>query len=164
MAVNEIFWINSDRIPGLAIVLRPRGDDWLKDELLRMKRAGIATVVSLLERDEAEILGLAKESSIAVQSGLEYLSYPIPDRCIPEDLVSFQSFVSGLANRLRTGARIGIHCRGSIGRATITASCTLIHLGWNPSDALTAIEAARGCTVPDTPEQKVWILRYEPRS
>jgi protein-tyrosine phosphatase len=56
---------------------------------------------------------------------------------------------------------MGVHCRGSIGRATVTAACTLIHLGWTPQAALSAIQAARGCAVPDTQEQEDWILRYK---
>jgi len=67
-----------------------------------------------------------------------------------------------LARCVSTGVRGGIHCRGSIGRATITAACTLIHLGWKPREALGAIESARGIAVPDTQEQEDWILQYRP--
>ena len=74
----------------------------------------------------------------------------------PEDPLAM-----GLADRLRTGERIGVHCRGSIGRSTVTAACALIHLGWQPQAALEAIAAARGCAVPDTEEQRRWILSYE---
>ncbi len=42
-----------------------------------------------------------------------------------------------------------------------TAACTLIHLGWKAKDALAAIQAARGCVVPDTEEQMRWILKYK---
>jgi hypothetical protein len=41
------------------------------------------------------------------------------------------------------------------------AASILIHLGWKPLQALKAIGAARGCPVPDTPEQRNWILAYE---
>jgi protein-tyrosine phosphatase len=61
---------------------------------------------------------------------------------------------------LRAGEHMGVHCRGSIGRATVTAACTLIHIGWTPNDALAAIQTARGCTVPDTHEQEDWVLQY----
>jgi hypothetical protein len=54
-----------------------------------------------------------------------------------------------------------MHCRGSIGRAPVTAACTLVHLGWTPADALKAIEKARGCSLPDTEEQRRWILSYK---
>ena|ERR1035441_7165536 len=161
--MNEIFWIKGKPSPSLAIVLRPRGDDWLEDELQRMKRGGIQTLVSLLEEDEAASLGLALESSVAAQIGIQFLSYPIPDVHVPPHLDSFRRFIAELTNRLAAGTHIGVHCRGSIGRATVTAACTLIHLGWQPIDALEAIEMARGLSVPDTQEQKDWILRYRPQ-
>jgi protein-tyrosine phosphatase len=156
--VNDIFWIEGSPKPvsgQLAIVMRPRGDEWLQADLLHLKQAGIQTIVSMLEYWEAESVGLSRERAASERIGLRFLSYPIPDR------VSFDAFVNGLASRLQQGERIGVHCRGCIGRSTIVAACTLIKLGWNPKAALRAIQDARGCAVPDTPEQKAWILRYE---
>ena len=165
--MKEVFWIKplhaEIEVP-LAIVLRPRGDDWLNDALIGMKREGIQTVSSMLENWEAESLGLKFERSAAEQVGITFLNYPIPDRETPTDVNAFGRFVDGLANRLREGERIGIHCRGSIGRATIAAACALIHLGWKPAAALAAIEETRGCQVPDTEEQRDWIMRYEVRA
>jgi protein-tyrosine phosphatase len=54
-----------------------------------------------------------------------------------------------------------VHCRGCIGRSTVTAACALIHLGWKPESALVAIQAARGVLVPQTQEQEDWILHYQ---
>jgi protein-tyrosine phosphatase len=161
--MNEIFWIKSQLPPPppLAVVLRPRGDEWLEEELLQMKQGGIQTLVSLLEEDEAAWLGLEEEGPVAEQIGMQFLSYPIPDVHLPPHPDSFGTFVAGLADRLRAGIRVGIHCRGSIGRATVTAACTLIHLGWEPKTALEAIAAARGLAVPDSQEQEDWILSYK---
>jgi protein-tyrosine phosphatase len=159
--MNEIFWIKGSPPAPLAVVLRPRGDDWLKDELLRMKQAGIQTLVSLLEEGEAALLGLAQEGLIAGQIGMQFVSFPIPDVHVPPNLNTFRKFAAGLASRLGAGVNVGVHCRGSIGRATVTAACTLIHLGWNPKTALKAIASARGLAVPDTQEQQDWILNYK---
>ena len=159
--MSDIFWIGGSPPPGLAIVARPRGTDWLEDEMLRLKRGGIDTLVSLLEKHEAEWLGLEDEPGAAAKAGIQFLSYPIRDTQVPARMASFRSFAGDLAARLRAGERIGVHCRGSIGRATVTAACTLIHLGWKPSDALSAVEETRGCPVPDTEEQRRWILAYE---
>jgi protein-tyrosine phosphatase len=159
--VNDIFWIKADPPVPLAVVMKPRGGDWLEDDLLRMKRSGIEALVSLLERDEAEMLGLGEESSLAIKIGLQFLSHPIPDVHVPSSTIAFREFAAGLADRLLAGEHIGVHCRGSIGRSTVTAACALIHLGWTPQAALAAIEAARGCLVPDTLEQRDWILRYK---
>ena len=159
--MHDVFWIKGDPPPTLAVVMRPRGGDWLADELLRMRREGVQILVSLLEEREAEMLGLAEEGSLAQRSGMKFLSYPIPDVHVPQDFDSFRAFAEMLASHLRAGEGIGVHCRGSIGRATVTAACALIHLGWEPKVALAAIEAARGCPVPDTEEQHRWILDYK---
>lgn len=174
--MNGVYWIYGDatlplapappRSPRLApmplaIVLCPRGGRHLAGELSHFKNAGVQTLVSLLSREQVEMLDLRQEGELARRLGMEFLHHPIPDHELPPDLGSFQTFVEGLADRLRKGERIGIHCWGSIGRATVTAACTLIHLGWPAEAALVAIETARGCPVPDTEEQERWILDYE---
>jgi protein-tyrosine phosphatase len=161
--MNDIFWIKGEPPAPLAIVLRPHGGDRLEDELLQIKNAGIQTIVSLLEKHEAAFLELSEEARVARKAGLYFLSFPIPDTQIPSDTAAFETFIKYLANRLRVGEHIGVHCRGSIGRATVTAACALIHLGWSPKSALFAIAAARGCAVPDTQEQENWILNYQPK-
>jgi len=162
--VKDIFWIapgEDSPASRLAIVLRPRGDEWLRDELSRMKDAGIGTLVSLLEHWEADYLGLQQEEKIAKEVGFNFLSYPIPDRSVPSDKTSFHRFIHGLVTRLQSKESVGVHCRGCIGRSTLVVACVLIHFGWTPESALSAIEAARGCSVPDTEEQREWILGYE---
>jgi len=174
--VNGVYWINgpslvprasASRLPlkpvrlPLAIVLCPRGGRYLHSEMLNLHRAGIDTLVSLLSQEQVEMLELKDEGPLARRAGMHFLHHPIPDHQLPPDPRAFRHFVEGLAHRLRGGQRIGIHCWGSIGRATITAACTLIHLGWPAATALTAIEAARGCPVPDTEEQERWILNYK---
>jgi protein-tyrosine phosphatase len=158
--MKNIFWIKGNPPAKLAIVLRPQGDNKLEEELLRLKRSGIHTLVSLLEHWEAGSLGLADEGPAAVHVGLNFLSYPFPYTHVPVDTDFFRSFVAGLADRLRSGESVGVHCRGSVGRSAIVVACTLIHLGWQPEAALKAIEAARGLPVPDTQEQTDWILSY----
>ncbi|MGD0294013.1 MAG: hypothetical protein ABSB30_09180 [Terracidiphilus sp.] len=158
--MKDIFWIKGDPLAPLAIVLRPQGDAMLEGELLRLKRSGIQTLVSLLEHWEADLLGLAKEGPAALQVGLNFLSYPFPHAHVPVDTVSFRKFVAGLADLLRAGEKVGVHCQGSVGRSTIVVACTLMHLNWQPEAALEAIEMARGVPVPDTPEQVEWILNY----
>ena len=155
-----IFPIDGNPPVPLAVVLCPYGGKGLKDELVELKMGGIQTLVSLLEKPEAAMLGLAEEGHLAEQIGLQFLSFPIPDTHVPPAPAPFKDFVKDLASRLRAGEHIGVHCRGSVGRATVTAACTLVELGWAPNAALAAIEAARGCPIPDTDEQEHWILNY----
>lgn len=161
MTTKEVFWIEGSAPVQLAVVLCPRGGDWLPHEMLRLRRSGIKTVVSLLEPEEAGYLELAQEPAAARAAGLDFLSYPILDGSVPVDEAGFHSFVAGLAERLKKGDSIGVHCRACIGRAIITTTCTLVELGWKPKAALAAVAEARGCQVPNTYEQKAWILRYK---
>jgi protein-tyrosine phosphatase len=159
--MNEILWIKGYPPPPLAVVLRPQDPARALETLRAYKQAGIQTLVSLLREDEAMLLGLEDEGALVEQAGMRFVSYPIFDACVPQDTTSFKRFAAGLADRLGAGIRVGVHCRGSIGRATVTAACALIHLGWKPKAALAAVQAARGCTVPDTEEQRRWILDYK---
>lgn len=149
---------------GLAVVLCPRGGRYLHGELAHLSRAGIDTLVSLLSDEQVEMLDLTDEGDVARRVGMQFLHHPIPDHELPSDPRAFRAFIEGLAERVRRGHRIGIHCWGSIGRATVTAACTLIHLGWDAEAALVAVEAARGCPVPDTEQQQRWILSYRAKA
>jgi protein-tyrosine phosphatase len=172
--VNGVFWImgpsanpaaSAQLEPvGLAVVLCPRGGRFLHGELAHLSRAGIDTLVSLLSEEQVEMLELTEEAQTARRVGMHLLHHPIPDHELPPDPKAFRTFIEGLAQRVRRGHRIGIHCWGSIGRATVTAACTLIHLGWDAEAALAAVEAARGCPVPDTEQQQRWILSYRAKA
>jgi len=104
--MKEVFWIEGDPKSALAIVLRPRGNDWLKDELLRMQQNGIGTLISMLEEDEADSLGLAEESRIAEQIGLSFLSYPIPDRTTPAKRLRIASALENASESIAAEASV----------------------------------------------------------
>lgn len=159
--MEEVFWIQGKPEAPLAIVLCPFGGEGLEEELRVLRQQGVETLVSLLEKDEAAWLGLSEEGPLAERAGMEFISYPIRDTRVPRDAANFRQFAAGLAKRLRAGRHIALHCRGSIGRAPLTAACTLIHLGWTARAALAAIESARGSRIPDTEEQLRWILNYK---
>jgi protein-tyrosine phosphatase len=159
-----VFWIyGQPALPPLAVVLCPRGGWWLREDLESYQRAGVQTLVSLLDTEQTRMLDLTAEGRSAERLGLRFLSFPLPDHSLPPDETAFRNFVAELAEGLRSGERIGVHCWGSIGRATLVAAGALIHLGWPAEDALAAIEQTRGCPVPDTDEQREWILRYQPQ-
>ena len=160
--MKDIYWIQHDEKPRLAIVARPSGGDWLEDDLSRLRRGGIEVLVSLLMPEEARDLGLASEGTLAEGMGLDFISYPIPDRTTPADDEGFRQMIQRLADAIQAGKRVGAHCRGCIGRATVTTASVLIQLGVKPAEALAMIEEARGCYVPDTIEQLNWILNFEP--
>ena len=146
----------------IAIVARPRGNDWLCDDITAFSREGIEILVSMLTDEEAEELGLNDESAECTAAGISFVNVAIPDRSVPSDTNAFLCSVEQLVARVREGRYLAVHCRASIGRSTVLAASILVRLGWDANTAFDAIEAARGCSVPDTPEQKQWVISNVP--
>ena len=154
------YWIDTGQFGRLAILPRPRGGDWMVDEARAWSRAGFDTVVSLLEPDEVADLGLTDEKIASEAAGIRFESLPIPDRGLPGSRSAMTALAAELAASIVAGKRIGVHCRQGIGRSAVVAACILIALGVDQAAALSRIAAARGLPVPETPEQRQWVVDF----
>jgi protein-tyrosine phosphatase len=155
----SLYWISSGGVR-LGIMPRPRGNDWLSDDLRLLRRAGVDVVVSALTIPEVEELGLTEEAKECAQSGLVFISFPIEDRSVPTSQEEFSALVDQLLEHSRNGRVIAVHCRAGIGRASMIAACVLIRKGLSLDSVFQTIEEARGRTVPDTLEQRQWVERF----
>lgn len=144
----------------LAIMARPRAGDWLEDEVTGWKAEGIDTVVSLLERDEVEELGLSLEATLCAQQGMEFISFPIADRGVPVSVPAAATLSDLLVSELGGGKNIAIHCRAGIGRSSVVAACVMVGAGFTAAHAFDQISAARGVQVPDTDGQRAWVETF----
>src|SRR5215471_13388786 len=140
----------------IAIVARPRGGDWLGDEIAALVREGIDVLVSMLTEEEAQELGLGRESEECRAAGISFVNIPVPDRSVPPDRNEFLRQVDELAELVRNGRFLGVHCRACIGRSSVLAISLLVRLGWDVNEAFDAVELARGWP-PDTTEQRRWV-------
>lgn len=156
------YWIEVEGVR-LAIVSRPRGWDWLLDDIRELKKSGFDAVVSLLTQAEMEELGLAEEARCCGEIGIEFLPFVIEDRSVPSSADQFCQFVGRVDSVLKDGKAVAVHCRAGIGRSSITVASLLIQRGFLPDAAFRAIESARGCPVPDTSEQRQWIEQHIPQ-
>ena len=155
--VPQIYKVMSGGNGFLAVMARPRSGEWLRDELVGLRQAGVATIASLLEpREEAE-LELMLEASVAKELGLKFLSLPIADRGVPSIAADFHRFVAQLADDVRAGRGVVVHCRAGIGRSGITAAAVLVLLGHEPRAVFEMVSKARGIRVPDTDQQLEWF-------
>jgi protein-tyrosine phosphatase len=146
----------------IAIVARPRGGDWLCDELSALSREGIDVLVSMLTDEEINELGLHRESEECEAAAIKFVNVPIIDRSVPLDRHDFLRSVDELAEMVRAGRFLGVHCRASIGRSSVLAVSVLVRIGWEASEAFHAVGSARGCPIPDTPEQRQWVVQNVP--
>ncbi|HEX6732840.1 MAG TPA: hypothetical protein VF074_22665 [Pyrinomonadaceae bacterium] len=144
----------------LAILARPRGNDWLFDEVQAWRAAGVHVVVSLLTGSENDELGLVQEGQFTKDLGLDFVSFPIDDYSVPKSEESVLQLTGKLHQTLSEGKCVGIHCRQSIGRSGLIAACLLVVAGEAPTDAFDHVSAARSATVPDTAEQREWVHKF----
>ena len=144
----------------LAIVPRPRGEDWLEDEVRAWQEGGLDVIVSLLTPSEAQELGLTDEAVLAQAQGLNFLEFPIPDYGVPSSLESSLAFVETLDDALTRGKNIGIHCRQGIGRSSLIAASLLVLHGIQTEMAFSRVAEGRGRQVPDTSEQREWVNKF----
>jgi protein-tyrosine phosphatase len=144
----------------LAILPRPRGGDWLEEEVRSWVEAGIEVVVSLLTQEEISELDLSQESAVCKSQGIEFVTLAIPDRGVPASPRAFRDLLEQLGKALANGKSVAIHCRQGIGRSGLIAAGLLIFSGIEAGPALERISAARGCPVPETNEQRNWIEQF----
>jgi protein-tyrosine phosphatase len=122
--------------------------------------SGVNAVVSLLEPEEIAELAISEEKSLCEANGISYLSFPIRDRNIPLSKRDALEFAQMLVNLLTEGLSVVIHCRQGIGRSTLIAACVLVLHGISADRAFDLIETSRGCSVPDTEEQRKWVVQF----
>jgi protein-tyrosine phosphatase len=157
---TELFWIEGPWPGRLAIMPRPRGSDWLEDEIQAWRQSGIDVIVSLLTPDELADLDLTAEQELCRANRIEFVSFPIADRSVPSSMEAFSHLVSALVELLAGGKNMAVHCRQGIGRAALVAICALVLSGLETKTAITRVGTARGCGVPETAEQRRWIEDY----
>ena len=157
---TKLHWVDGPWPGKLALAARPRGGDWLEDEIANWRRAGIGAVVSLLTPEEERDLELESEGHETQAQGMEFISLPIPDREVPSSEPEFTSALEELDASLSSGKNVAVHCRQGIGRTGLVAACLLVQKGLNPETAVARLSAARGVAVPETSEQRRWIDRY----
>jgi protein-tyrosine phosphatase len=139
------------------VAARPRGGDWLEDEATGWRRAGLDVLVSLLEKEEAAQLELVREKEIAVSNGVDFISFPIPDRRAPASMPAAISLLKKIVEALDEGKNVAVHCRQGIGRSGLIVVGVLMSSGLGAEKAIEIVSKARGLTIPETPAQLQWI-------
>jgi protein-tyrosine phosphatase len=157
---EEIYWLDGSWPGRLAVGPRPRGEDWLKDDIANWKRAHINAVLSLLTPEEERDLALRDEAGEVRTQGMEFTSFPIPDRQIPGSEAKLGEVLEKVARTLSAGKNVLVHCRQGIGRSGLVAACLLVKKGMSPGAAIDSVSAARGMSIPETAEQRDYIDHY----
>ncbi len=160
--MSRVYFIKDTTIGTMA---RPRGGDWLLDDLASLKRMNLDVLVCLMEEEELHELGLEDESNICDEMGIDFIHFPISDFGLPADENAARKLVLQLKGLVEQGKKVAVHCRMGIGRSSTIAAATLVALGnHRTKTAFEGIQKVRGLRVPDTEQQIEWVERFEKRS
>jgi protein-tyrosine phosphatase len=157
---KQLYWLEESWPGRLAVGPRPRGGDWLTHDIAAWRQASIQAVLSLLTPEEEEDLALQNEADEVREQGMDFISFPIPDRQIPKSEAEWYEALERVARDLSTGKNVLVHCRQGIGRSGLVAACLLVKKGMSPGAAVESVSAARGIPIPETVEQRNWIDHY----
>lgn len=136
---------------------KPSGD-WLKEDVGFYASLGIVRIISLIEPEEVEELNLKDQKRICESFGLGFVSFPIPDYGLP-DPEPFSELADETRHDIEGGASVAIHCRAGIGRSGML-SCTIIAPWFGAAQtAIDHVTKARGVKVPDTEEQRNFVIQ-----
>lgn len=157
---THLYWIKTPLQGKIAILPRPRGGEWLQDEAKAWRESGVDIVVSELTFPEVQEFGLADEKGETIIQGIEFYEFPIQDRGVPNFFAEADRIASTLKKHLEDGKNVGVHCRQGIGRSSLLAATVLAEMKIAPQEAFQRIQESRGCSVPDTPQQREWVEQF----
>jgi protein-tyrosine phosphatase len=160
MLSTALHWVNGPWKGKLALAARPRGGEWLADEIESWQKGGVAIVVSLLERHEERDLDLTAERDEVEKHGMKFLAFPIPDRDVPASQSGLGKTLDIMHRELIAGNSVVLHCRQGVGRTGLVAACLLISDGLGTQEAIDRLKSARGVEVPETASQLRWIIDF----
>src|SRR5262245_29081044 len=103
----QVYWVTGPWPGRLGILPRPRGGDWLADEVRSWRDAGLDVVLSLLTPEEVADFELQQEEARCLAEGLEFRSFPIPDYGVPRSRARVLELVKELEQALESGKNVG---------------------------------------------------------
>ncbi len=155
----KIYWVEQKKKGRLGMMARPRGGEWLEDEMIELKNNQVKQVVSLLEIEEAKELELSREKQECEKQDIKFLSYPIKDRHVPDSMKDTVEIGLQINHSLEIGNSVVLHCRQGIGRTGLLTSVVLLQQKYSLDYILSYLTNIRGCCVPETSLQSDWLVR-----
>jgi protein tyrosine phosphatase (PTP) superfamily phosphohydrolase (DUF442 family) len=132
---------------GLTIAPGKCDGRWKRDLAVDLRRLRehyhTDVLVSLLEPDECQALGIADLADAAETAGITVLFLPIPDVSVPASMDACRSTVARMLTALAADKTVVVHCRGGLGRSGLVAACCLTAFGAEADVAIKCVREAR---------------------
>lgn len=119
-----------------------RFEPWSAFEV-RARAASLSLVVCLTPRIEVEELSPAYHAAVTQGTlPFRWLHLPMRNFGLPEDAAGFRDGIHQVAQALRAGDAVMLHCAAGLGRTGTTAACVLKVLGMVAEDAMQRVREA----------------------
>ncbi len=144
--------------------MRGRWDRDLSADLgVLREEYGANVLVSVMEEHEYRGYKIPELFERDTVEGIEVLRFAIEDMDVPREAEAeeYEGLIRNVADRMREGKNVVVHCRGGLGRTGTVAACVLVLLGGHSADeAIDVVRAARRGTV-QTTDQEGFVRRFE---
>ena len=151
-------------LPGKRYVGYYKGPQWrdLETDATSLHEQGIDVLLLLVEDKELRRCRVMDIGEVLAAHGVELLRFPIVDPELPRDGAAYRRLIAGLLERIRSGQKVAIACRGGLDRTGLTAGCLLREAGLPPDTAVDRVHAAREHTL-TLPHQRRYVEAWPPR-
>lgn len=162
---GPIDWLIHDAFAGrIGITHCPGGRGLpLARDLDLIGRSGARALVTLVEQDELDALGVAGLEGLIADAGIDWYHLPIVDFGVPDQRFEarWREHGPALRARLAEGQDIIIHCYAGLGRSGIVAARLLIDFGEPPERAIALVRRVRRGAIQNA-EQEAYVRRLRP--
>ncbi len=130
-------------------------------DLAALRALGASLVLTLVETEKLERLGLTNFGALVKRAGMDWLHLPITDFGVPGEafLREWPAASADIHARFQRGERTAIHCRAGIGRTGLAASLILIERGLPPAEAIALVRRHRPGAV-ETEAQLAFVMNW----
>jgi protein-tyrosine phosphatase len=145
--------------PGLSTFFGARARK-LEDDMRAIREWGAEGLVTLLEKEEMEMLDIGHMPLSAKHHGLWWRHLPIRDMCAPDDAFDATWSMEGeyLRRILNHGGCFVVHCWAGLGRTGTIAARLLVEFGLEPSSAINQVREVRPGAIQSI-AQEIYVKR-----
>lgn len=138
-----------------------QGSSWARDletDVAAIRSWGASVVVTLIEDHEFPMLGVESLPRALQDAGIEWHHLPIRDVDVPDHRFESRWVYAGtrVRERLRSGERVLVHCRGGLGRAGLVGAGLLVESGVPAEQAIAAVRAVRPGAIENSRQER-WV-------
>lgn len=132
----------------------------LKMDIAALLQVGTQVLVSLVQQHELDSMKIPDMMTRVRAAGIEVIHAPIKDKWIPSRIGILVELVDLIAERVKLGKCITVHCNGGKGRTGLVVAGTLVLRGMEPGPATDLIRQIRPGMLYN-PAQIVYLRLYQ---